>query len=102
MGKTINSITSCINGIRTPSNMRYRSFIESIDQYFYAVIPDIAYFRDKHPNGDFVVDMTGAYNLSDNSSVSITVENMMNEEYAIIPGLLAEQRKFTLQWLYRF
>jgi iron complex outermembrane receptor protein len=84
------------------ANMRYRSFVESVDQYLYVVVTDLGYFREKHPNGEFVMDGILAYNITPSSAISITVDNLTNTEYMIIPGLLAEQRNFTLQYLIRF
>lgn len=83
-------------------NFRYRSFIETIDQYLFVVVDDLAAFRDLHPNGDFVMDLIGSVDLTENSQLSLTVDNVTNTEYLIIPGYLAPQRSFTLQYLIKF
>ncbi len=84
------------------SNVRYRSFIETVDQYLFLVVDDLAAFRERHPDGDFVVDLIGSYDLSQNIQVSLTLDNLLNEEYLVIPGYLAPQRSYTLQVLWRF
>ncbi len=89
--------------ISLTSNFRYRSFMESIDQYLYIVVPDLNDFRrDVNPNGNTVFDFILAYRPSEESEISLNVSNAFNEEYLVIPGRLAEQRKFTLQYMIRF
>lgn len=84
------------------SNVRYRSFIETVDQYLFVVVEDFADFRDRHPNGEWVVDLIGAVELTERSQLSLTVDNVTNTEYLVIPGFLAAQRRYTLQYLIRF
>jgi iron complex outermembrane receptor protein len=88
--------------IRLAGNYRYLSFTESIDQSSYLIAPDLLYFREKHPNGYHIVDMTLAYQVTDGSSIAVRVDNALNEEYDIIQGFMGEQRKFTLQYVSRF
>lgn len=83
-------------------NFRYRSFIEAVDQYLFVVVTDYADFRDLYPNGEFVIDLIGSVDLTENSQLSLTVDNVTNTEYLIIPGYLAPQRSFTLQYLIKF
>lgn len=83
-------------------NFRYRSFIETIDQYLFVVVDDLAAFRELHPNGDFIMDLIASVELTENSQLSLTVDNVTNTEYLVIPGYLAPQRAFTLQYLIKF
>lgn len=87
-------------GITT--NYRYRSFQRSIDQYLHLVVGDLNYFRTKHPNGEHVMDLIFSYNVDDKSTLSLAIDNLSNVEYFVIPGTIAEQRKFTLQYQIRF
>lgn len=84
------------------TNFRYRSYMESIDQFLYLIVTDLGPFRQKHPDGDTVVDFILNYDVSDKSSISLNVDNAFNEEYLIIPGFLAEQREYTVQYQFRF
>ena len=84
------------------ANYRYKSFVENIDQYLYIVVNDLADFRARYPQGDHVIDLITAWQIIPNHQLSLTVDNVLNREYLIIPGFLAPQRKFTLQYLFRF
>ncbi|MEL6191832.1 MAG: TonB-dependent receptor [Bacteroidota bacterium] len=84
------------------TNFRNRSFQENIDQYLFVVIPGLQDFREKHPNGDTVWDFILSYKISKEQTLSLNVDNAFNEEYLVIPGFLAEQRKFSLQYAVRF
>lgn len=84
------------------TNVRYKSFVENIDQYLFLVINDLNDFRVNHANGDLVADVILSADVTKNSKLSLTVDNIANREYLIIPGLLAPQRKFTLQYMIRF
>ena len=84
------------------ANYRRKSFVQSIDQYLYAVVGGLNAFREKHPNGEHLLDLILAYNLTDQMQLSFNVDNAFNEEYLTIPGTLAPQRSFTLQYLVRF
>ncbi|WNJ16102.1 TonB-dependent receptor [Pontibacter sp. G13] len=84
------------------ANYRYRSFIESIDQFLFVIVQDLNTFRVDHPNGEHVLDLIANYDLNDHHTISLVVDNAFNEEFMIIPGLLAPQRRFTLQYHVRF
>lgn len=100
---TVRASTSVGYGpVSLTGNIRYKSFIPNIDQYLFLVIEDLNDFRVNHPNGDFVLDMILAVDITKKSKLSLTVDNILNSEYLIIPGLLAPQRKFTLQYMIRF
>ncbi|MDX1908782.1 MAG: TonB-dependent receptor [Bacteroidia bacterium] len=83
-------------------NFRYKSFIETIDQYLYLVVSDLAYFRSKYPKGDPVLDMTASVDFLKRHRVSLTVDNVFNREYLIVPGFLGPQRTFILQYQIKF
>lgn len=89
-------------GFGVSTNYRYRSFTKSIDQYLHLVIGDLNYFRTKHPNGEHVFDLIFSYDIKESQTLSLTIDNLFNTEYFIIPGSIAEQRKFTLQYQVRF
>ncbi len=84
------------------TNFRYQSFTETIDQYLFIVVPDLREFRDMNPNGNRVFDMILAWNINKNHQLSATLDNAFNEEFLIIPGFLAPQRKLTLQYRVQF
>ncbi len=84
------------------ANFRQKSFTESVDQYLFLVVRDLNDFRMRHPNGQQVLDLIFAYDITPKQQVSLVVDNALNEEYTIIPGFLGPQRKFTVQYLVRF
>jgi iron complex outermembrane receptor protein len=96
------SATAAWRGLSLTGNLRYKSFTENIDQYLFLVVDDLAAFRDLYPRGDLVLDLIGAAEITQRQTLSLTVDNLLNREYLIIPGLLAPQRKFTLQYQVRF
>ncbi len=84
------------------TNYRYRSYMQTLDQYLYLVVGDMGYFRDKHSKGEHVFDFIGSYNMTEQSMISLVVDNAFNVEYFLIPGTLAQQRSFTLQYQVKF
>ena len=84
------------------TNYRYRSYMESLDQYLYLVVGDMGYFREKHSKGEHVFDFIASYNMTEKSMISMVVDNAFNIEYFLIPGTLAQQRSFTLQYQVKF
>jgi len=84
------------------ANFRYRSFMEEIDQMAFLILRHLNYFRQLHPSGDKVADFIISYDFTDDVSMNLTIDNAFNEEYMIIAGLMAPQRKFTLQYIHRF
>lgn len=84
------------------TNLRSRSFMESIDQFLYLVVDDLNDFRMRNPNGSRVVDFILAYQLGQQSRLALNVNNAFNEEYLVIPGFLAPQRNFSLQYQIKF
>lgn len=89
-------------GLSVTANFRKKSFTESIDQFLYLIVADLADFRSRHPNGSNVLDMIVSYDIGQRAQLSLTVDNVLNEEYMIIPGYLAPQRKGTLQLMLKF
>ena len=52
--------------------------------------------------GDLVLDFILAWNLTPQMTLSFNLDNAFNHEYLIIPGTLAPQRQFTLQYAWKF
>ncbi len=83
------------------TNFRRRSFIEQIDQYLYVVVDGLSDFRQKHPHGENIWDIIFSYQPTPSHQFSFNIDNALNEEYLIIPGALAPQRFYTLQYTFR-
>ncbi|MEL7531073.1 MAG: hypothetical protein AAFN10_07190, partial [Bacteroidota bacterium] len=95
------SATIGYKGLSVTANYRKKSFVESVDQFLYLVVADLDDFRSRYPDGFDVLDLIAAYDFG-RGQVSLTVDNVFNEEYMIVPGLLAPQRKATMQLMLRF
>lgn len=83
-------------------NYRYKSEIKSIDQFLFIAIPGSADFVKSHPGGFTVVDLILGAELIEGMKLSLNIENIFNEEYVQLPGIMAEQRNATLQMKYVF
>jgi iron complex outermembrane receptor protein len=81
---------------------RYASNITNIDQPLYLVVNDLAPYLDSRTRAYSVIDVNATYTLKSQHTFSFLVHNLWNEEYMIVPGLLAEQRRFTLQYKWVF
>ena len=84
------------------ANYRRRSNLESIDQYLFLAVGDLAFFRENNPDGYEELDLILSTDIGEKNKISLIVDNIWNEEFAIIPGILGEQRKFTLQYQLKF
>ena len=97
------SLTAGYDRLSLTGNFRYRSYMESIDQYLYVVVPELGLFRNQiNPSGDPVLDLILNYRIGKSSSISLNVSNVFNYEYMLIPGNLAAPRMYTLQGVWRF
>ncbi len=96
------SATVGYNKISLTGNYRYKSEIKSVDQFLFIAIPGSADFVKSHPGGFTVVDFIVGVEVIDGMKLSLNIENAFNEEYIQLPGLISEQRNFTLQWKYVF
>lgn len=84
------------------ANYRYKSVMESIDQFLYIAIPGSADWDLAHRNGFTIVDFILGVDLIKGMKMSFHLENAFNEEWAILPGLIGEQRHYSVQLKYVF
>ena len=82
-------------------NYRYNSQIETVDQFLLLAVPQSGEFVGTH-GGQEVVDFILGYDFTSDMRLSFHIDNAFNEEYVVIPGIMAEQRRFTLQYKYVF
>jgi iron complex outermembrane receptor protein len=75
---------------------RYASAFTAIDQPLYVVVNDLESFMESKNRAYLIFDIMPAIKLS-KIQLSANITNLFNEEYQVVPGLLGEQRKFTLQ-----
>jgi outer membrane cobalamin receptor len=83
------------------TNLRYNSFMLSIDQAFEVLIPGVSNFRQRRDAGDFVADFRMSYELRSDMRLALLVRNAFNRDYMIVPGNIAPPRTFGLQLIYQ-
>lgn len=88
-------------------SVRYNSFMQNIDRAFEGLatagfVPDITSFREARRDGDVVIDMRVAAQVSKTSKVSFIINNLGNRMYALRPGKLEAPRSFVVQYSYQF
>lgn len=82
-------------------NHRYNSHMVNVDKIFVLAIPGAKEFREKHNKGANVFDLIISYQIRKNV-LSFHIFNVLNEEYALIPGSMGAQRSFCLQYRWNF
>ncbi len=89
------------------ASFRFNSYMQNIDKAFYTLAPlgftpDIKTFRDGNNQGDWVMDMRLAVQISKSSKVSFIINNVANRIYSLRPGKLEAPRSFVIQYSYQF
>ncbi len=87
----------------------YTSYMENIDAVFELFLVNqegqpigLREFRQTHNNGDLVLNLRGAYFLTNQLKASILVKNFTNREYSSRPGKLDAPINYTLRMDYNF
>lgn len=84
------------------ANYRYKSEILAIDQFLYIAIPGSADWVRSHPGGYGLLDMIFATKVNEHFTFSLHAENIANREWAILPGIIGEQRNYSVQLKFNF
>lgn len=87
-------------------SFRYNSHMQNIDYAFQQLENDLPFlfnpginkWREEHTTGDFVIDLRVGYSLNDHHRLALTVNNVLNREYAIRPLAVEEMRVTMLQY----
>ncbi len=83
-------------------NYRYKSEILAIDQFLFIAIPGSADWVRAHPGGYGLVDFIFTTKVNDHFTFSLNAKNAMNREWAVLPGIIGEQRSFAAQLKFTF
>ena len=96
---------------------RYTSFMENIDRTFVdlvvdfsglpvsfgdVILPGLIDYRENNRTGAMVFDTRISYDLNDNSTLALIVNNILNEEYTARPGDIRPPRTFIMQFSLQF
>jgi outer membrane receptor protein involved in Fe transport len=77
---------------------RYYSFMENIDAIFEeVVVPGLKAYRAENNDGFAVADIRASWQFTPRWKLSALVNNLLNVEYAMRPGLLEAPRNYTLR-----
>jgi len=85
---------------------RYNSYMSNIDLVFESslfgqeLLPGLKDYRDIYNKGIFVFDMRFLYDINEDFSVNLIINNLMNAEYVSRPGDMQPPRTFMLQLRY--
>ena len=79
----------------------YNSFMEAVDRIFEQeiVIKGVKDFRQKHMNGNNIYRIRFGYKYK-NIGLLFNIDNLLNIEYSVRPGLLEAPRSFTISLSY--
>lgn len=92
------------------ASVRYNSAMQNVDLAFVSflgpsglgLLPEIKAFRDARKDGDAVVDLRLAAQISKSSKVSLIISNVGNRIYSLRPGRVEAPRLFVIQYNYQF
>lgn len=78
-------------------DVRYISYMESIDEVFNSLISGVEHFRDEHKKGDWVCDARLAFNIDSNFKAMIISKNIFNRMYVDRPANMQATRSYSMQ-----
>ena len=90
-------------GFSLGTSIQYFSFMEAIDSYLDNVYmyPTIHNYRATHQNGTWMVSARLAYTYKA-AKISILMNNLLNQEFAVRPGMLEAPRNVSLRLDFTF
>lgn len=81
----------------------YNSYMQAIDKVFSSFIDGLDEYRTAtEGQGINVLDLRAGFEPLNNLKISLLAKNVLNEEYALRPGLLEAPRSFTIRLDYQF
>ncbi len=83
-------------------DVQYFSFMDKIDRVFEVFVPGIEDFRSVNNQGDLIFGARAALDLSDQSTLTLLVNNLTNREYSLRPGKMDAPRTMAVQYRMAF
>ena len=102
------NISADIQKFTIGTSVIYRSFIERIDAIFeeeilgQEIFPGLKEYRLKNNQGNWVFDLSLAYDVTNSASLSVIGRNIFNKEYMGRPGDIQPPRNIILQSVIHF
>ena len=72
------------------------------DAFGTEILPGLKEYREKYPQGNFVIDSRFGYKVNDKIRVSLIANNILNAEYSSRPGDIQAPRNFIVQLQMKF
>ncbi|MBA3647821.1 MAG: TonB-dependent receptor [Chitinophagales bacterium] len=99
------------NKFSAGAEMRYNSYMVNVDPFFEGtdpllitlfekpteLIPGVKEWRNRHKNGDYIIDFRLSYDIVSSVRISLISKNLLNRTYSIRPALLEAPQNFQLQ-----
>lgn len=95
-------IQATFKGFALGSTIQYYSRVEAIDAYVFNSFATVKSFMGEHSKGSFIWNIRASYSFKDYVKVSFLVNNVMNAEYSLRPGILDAPRNFTVRMDFTF
>ncbi len=88
----------------TGLSLRYNSFMVNVDEILLveAIVPGARKYRETNNRGDIILDCRLGFQLSDKSSVSLVINNLLNREYMGRPEICKPQELPHFDILFRY
>lgn len=80
----------------------YYSVYDRIDQPLYNFLPGVSKFLENVGDGDWIHNIRMGYQLNQNVTVALLVNNITNHEYAVRPARMDPPRNLNLQFRMQF
>jgi len=77
----------------------YFSFMRNIGNFG---VNNVSNYREANDKGESVIDARVAYNITDDTKISLIVKNLANNEYTLRPAFIEAPRNYTIQLAYQF
>ncbi len=88
-----------IKKIELSNSLRYRSRMARIDTPFLTIFRGLREYRNQNASGEAVVDSRLIYDLDESTRIMFICNNLLNNVYAIRPGLIESPRNFQVKLL---
>ncbi|MCB9233680.1 MAG: TonB-dependent receptor [Bacteroidia bacterium] len=96
------SVTVGYGKFNLTTNIQTKSQMLHIDQYLFVAIAGALDYVKTHPGGYTLVNTVLGYDVTKKFKASFHVNNLFNTEWVQLPGLIGEQRRFSIQLKYVF
>ncbi|MBI1184664.1 TonB-dependent receptor plug domain-containing protein [bacterium] len=85
------------------SSGNYYSYMQAIDAIFEDfVVPGLAKFRETHQKGVYIINVRAGFEISAKANMNLLVNNLLNTQYSMRPGLMEAPRNTSVRLQVKF